>query len=330
MEESQSQASVGELMDQILAMPEYKLRQDLLGLNTSIYIFDTNYTELRRIIEFLTDDPNGQLLTAAENRDRLHNVQVDVLRRLHNFVAATQSLIDHTRRLHTKLYSESGTFPEYQDQVEARFVNDPLSQFVQRLRQYCQHYKAPDIGIKVSVRRTERGFDERRVVFLGLDNLREFDGWNAPAKLYMDDLPEEVDVLEVVTQYRDKVIEFYRWFQSRQLEIHASDLARFEAKQTQLALLNLEWNVNACLNNKSDMPFRGEEIYIGILSSQELEELERIPTSSPERLSRAIEFIGQRLTIPPALKSRMADLYRESAFFAPRTRHKDDAGGNLP
>jgi hypothetical protein len=330
MEESPHQPSMGQLMDEILAMPEYKLRQDLLGFNISIYIFDTNYTELRRIIEFLTDDPNGQLLTAARNQDMLHNVQIDVLRRLHNFVASTQSLIDHTRRIHDKLYGDSGIFPEYKAQVDARFVNDPLSQFVQRLRQYCQHYKAPDIGIKVSVQGAEGGFVERRVVFLGLGNLREFDGWNTPAKLYMNGLPEEVDVLGVVTQYRDKVIEFYRWFQFRQLEIHASELARFEAKQTELALLKLEWNVNACLNNKSDMPFRGEEIYIGILSSQELEELEKISSHSPERLSRAIELVEQRLPIPATLKGEITDLYQEPAFFTPRTWHENYVEDNRP
>lgn len=319
MEESPHQPSMGQLMDEILAMPEYKLRQDLLGLNTSIYIFDTNYAELRRIIESLTDDPNGQLLTAAKNRDKLHNKQIDVLRRLHNFVAATQSLVEHTRRLHDKLYGNSGIFPEYQEQVNARFVNDPLSQFVQRLRQYCQHYKAPDIGIRVSVQRVEGRFVERRTVFLDLDTLREFDGWNAPAKLYMMDLSEEVDVLGVVTQYRDKVIEFYRWFQSRQYEIHASELARLEAKQTQLALLNLEWNVSACLTNKSEMPYRGEEIFIGILSSQELEDLEKIPAHSPERLSRAIELVEQKLPIPATLKGKITDLYREPSFFSPRS-----------
>lgn len=330
MEETQHQTSIGQLMDEILAMPEYRLRQDMLGFNASIYIFDTNFAELRRIIEFLTDDPNGQLLTAARNQDKLHNVQTDILRRLHNFVAATQSLIEHTRRFHNKLYGDSGTFPEYQAQVDTRFVNDPLSQFVQRLRQYCQHYKAPDIGIKVAVQRVEDTYIERRVVFLSLDNLREFDGWNAPAKLYMNSLPDEVDVLGVVTQYRDKVIEFYQWFQSRQLEIHADELARFEAKQTQLILLNLEWHLNACLNNKADMPFRGEEIYIGILSSQELEELEKMPTNSPERLSRAIEFIEQRLTIPMALKGKMFDLYQEPAFFAPRTWHENNPDDHHP
>lgn len=330
MQESPHEPSMSQLIGEILAMSEYKLRQDMLGLNTSIYIFDTNYAELRRIIKFLTDDPTGQSLTTARNEDKLRKVQIDVVRRLHNYVASTQSLVEHTRRLHNKLYGDSNLFPEYKKLVSARFVNDPLSQFVQHLRQYCQHYKAPDIGIKVSVQSSEGGFVERRVVFLGLSNLREFDGWNSQVKSYMNGLPEEVDVLGVVTQYRDKVIEFYRWFQSRQLEIHANELARFETKQAKLALLILEWKVNACLNNKSDMPFRGEEIYMGILPSQKLEELEKISSHSPERLSRAIELVEERLAIPATLKGKITELYREPDFFIPRTWHENNVEDNRP
>jgi hypothetical protein len=330
MEESLRQVSAGELMDEILAMPEYRLRQDLQGLNTSIYIFDKNYVELRGIIKFLTDDPAGQSLSAARNDNGLHTVQIEVLRRLHNFVAAVESLVGHTRRLYNKLYRESGAFPEYLAQIAARFTNDPLSQFVQNLRQYCQHYGAPDIGIRLSVRRAESEFVERRTVFLALDNLREFGSWNARAKEYMEGLTGEVEVLGIVTQYRDKVIEFYKWFQSRQLQIHSGELARLEAKQSELALLNLEWYVNACMNNQDDMPFRGEDIFIGLLSSQEREELETIPASSPARLSRAIALVEQRLSLPAALKRKISDLYKESSFFTPRVWREPETDDNPP
>lgn len=318
MEEPQQQASLGELMDEILAMPEYKLRQQLLSFNTSIYILDQNFAELQMLIDFLVNNPEGHLLTAASNQDRLRQVQIDIIRRLHNFVAAAQSLVDHTRRFYDKLYGSSNLFPDYQAQVNQVFVTDPLSQFVQRLRQYCQHYKAPDIGIEVSVTQSEDGFIETRTIFLPLEDLKDFDGWNAAAKKYMNGLMGNVDVLEVATNYRNKVMDFYRWFQSRQQEIHAAELARFESKQTEFALVHLEWMVNACLNNKDDMPYRAEEIFYGILPAQELEALTQLPAGSSERMTRAIELFERQYPLPDGLRRKIELLYQDPGFWEPR------------
>lgn len=304
-------------------MPEYELRQQLLGFNTSIYILDQNYAELQWLINFLENDPNGHLLMVVANQDKLHQAQVDIIRRLHNFVAAAQSLVDHTRRLYDKLYGSTNLFPEYQARIKQEFVSDPLSQFVQRLRQYCQHYKAPGIGIEVSIKQTEAGMVEKRTVFLPMNDLKEFDGWNAAAKQYMSTVEGDVNVLEVASNYRNKVIQFYKWFQSRQVEIHAVELARFDAKQAQFALLHIEQSVNACLNNRDDMPYRGEEILAGILSSQELEELDQFAPSSVERASHAVQLLEKHYSVPDDLKQKIMVLYQEPSFWSVRTWNSD-------
>ena len=306
-------------MDEIMAMPEYRLRQQLLAFNTSIYIFDQNFAELHRLIDFLLNSREGQMLTAERNRDKLRKVQIDIIRRLHNFVAASLSLVDHTRNLYKKIYADNGLFSEYQARVDGEFVTDPLSQFVKCLRHYCQHYRAPDIGIKVSVTQSEDGMVEQRQSVLILDDLKTFDKWNSTAKKYMSSLQEDVDILEVATFYREKVMAFYQWFQSRQLEIHSAELERFKAKQTEFALLILEGRVNACLNNKEDMPNRGEEIFLGIFVSDDFDALEGLPVNSPDRAELAIETLKKYSPVSDELRQKIRQLYNEPGFFAPRT-----------
>jgi hypothetical protein len=326
MGDSSQKISPGRLMDEILAMPEYEIRQQLLAFNTSIYIFDKNFKELHRLIDFLLNHPEAEMLLAERNKDRLREVQIDIIRRLHNFVAASLSLIDHTRRLYNKLYADSDQFPEYQTKVDSEFKVDPLSQFVKCLRQYCQHYKAPDIGIKVTVTQSEEGMAERKQSILMLDDLKTFDSWNSHAKKYMGSQGEDIDILEVASAYQEKVIAFYKWFQSRQIEIHSDELERFESKQAEFALLIFEGRVNACLNSKNNMPYRGEEIFLGIFSSGDFETIEQIPIDSSERVKLSIKILEGYYPVSDELKEKILQLYGAPGFFAPRNWDNIDNG----
>ncbi len=307
-------------MDELLKMPEYKLRQELLGFETSLYIFDVNYTEFKNIVEVLLKDRIKYELVSPRNQDQLRLVQMDILRRLHNFVAAAKSLVDHSRNLNNKLYKKQNSFPEYQERVKLDFAEDPLSQFVQDLREYCQHYRAPSIGLSVSVQPTANGDIEEWTVFLAQKDLRQFDGWNAKAKQYLNEHKGDINILETIDKYRNKVVDFYKWFLRRQDEIHAEEISRFEAKQSQAGILFFEWKINACLKNKGSMPFRGEEIYNGILTREEFEILEKLPKESPARLSLAIEFVEKRFKLPTALKKKLSQLYKEEEFFSKRQK----------
>lgn len=325
MEDSSQNKSPGLIMDEILAMPEYGIRQQLLAFNTSIYIFDKNFEELHRLINFLLNHPEAEMLLSERNKDRLRGVQIDIIRRLHNFVAASLSLIDHTRRLYKKLYADSDQFPEYQAKVDSEFKVDPLSQFIKCLRQYCQHYKAPDIGIKVTVTQSEEGMTEQKQSILMLDDLKTFDSWNSHAKKFIDSQGEAIDILEVASAYREKVITFYKWFQSRQIDIHSDELKRFESKQEEFALLMFESRINACLNNETDISYRGEEIFLGIFSSSDFEAIEQIPIDSSERLKLSLKILEGYYTVSDELKEKICQLYETPGFFTPR---KWDSMGN--
>jgi hypothetical protein len=297
------------LMDELGKLPEYALVTQLQGFSVSIYTFDKNFQDLAKLISFLAEDPRAEALFWLRNRDQLMLAMRDIIRLIHNFVAAALSLIDHTRRLYEKLYADTNEFSDYQSRVSSEFAHDPLSQFVKCLRQYCQHYKAPNLDVTTS---WEQGNEKPTRTFNLLKvDLTSFDGWSATAKKYLDAVVEKVSVLELTTEYRDKVIDFYEWFQSRQKEIHADELQRFKEKENQLLSLMLEDKIDMSFaESRQEIPHRKDEIFVSIFSSREFDELERIPRDSPERPLRAIELLEQRFfTISEETKQRIIQLY---------------------
>lgn len=302
-------AQVLGLMQGLQKTPEYELVIQLQGFSASIYIFDKNYQDLSRLVNYLAADPKADTLFLLRNRDRLMLAMRDVIRLIHNFVASAISLIDHTRRLYRKLYEGTGKFDDYQSKVSSEFARDPLSQFVKCLRKYCQHYKAPNIAVTTS---WNRG-DERptRTFNLLKDDLATFDGWSATARRHLNSIDEKVNIFEIAEEYRRKVIGFYRWFQDRQEEIHADELKCFKEKEGELLTLMLADKIDMSFaESKQSIPHRKDEIFTSIFTSEEFDELEKIPREFAERPLRAIELLEQRFfLISDEIKQRIINLY---------------------
>jgi hypothetical protein len=225
-------AKIVELMNEIEQLPGYHFYyEDFKGLDLSLYIFHTNFKELFELITATTTNPQAAYLYTVENKEKLDLVGYDIVRRIHNFVASVKSLVDHTRNTHNKLYKGNNLFPDYQARINADFVHNPQSQFVQKLREYAQHYKAPIISFRTNV--DKEGRPVRRVL-ISLDELKQFDSWKSVAREHLEALTDDFNILEEMTLYRDKVNAFYEWFGVKQMEIHASELKEFDGKRAEL------------------------------------------------------------------------------------------------
>jgi hypothetical protein len=299
---------ISQLMKELPDMPEYHLYVELQQFNNSIYIFDRNFDELHKLIQFLTNDPRVNELYWLENRDKLQMFSREVSRLLHNFVAAAMSLIEHTRRLDEKLYRDRGRFPDYQKRVDKEFTHDPLARFVKDLRRYCQHRKLPILAFTSSLKSSKDRLT--RTITLPREEIEAFDDWSADAKKYLNTIKDEVNILEVATSYRNKVIKFYEWFQLRQEEIHSEELKRFQQKEERLLLLMLEDNIDIYLANPGGIYKEREEVFLQLFSSREYEQLRSLPDHSRERPARAIELLEEHFIISDELKEKIYRLYK--------------------
>jgi hypothetical protein len=188
----------------------------------SIELFRRNYEELIIFIDYFCAPSVAFSFSRVEQKWLWQEGMKEIVFLLHNFVAAAQSLVDHTRTLHRQLYEPQGKLPEYPDEVQSRFAKDPLSQFVIKLRQMAQHYRLPSIENHTQISSTGEGKAASVIIEMTLktEDLRQFDGWNTPAKRFMDEAGPTINVRNIVQRYFAHIIEFYEWFNQKQKDVH--------------------------------------------------------------------------------------------------------------
>jgi len=68
--------------------------------------------------------------------------QLEIVCLLHNYLASAKTLIDHTRILVEELYKNTDFWAEYEARKKETFIDSPLAQFVQNLRNYRAFLKS--------------------------------------------------------------------------------------------------------------------------------------------------------------------------------------------
>jgi hypothetical protein len=189
--------------------------QAIAGVRRAFAIFDGNYRELKQILVVLTETLYGIVM-----RDQLNSAIEDLSRRLHNFVAAAVSLIEHTENLHNDLYARSGVFQDYWQERSRVFTDDPMAQFVKQLRNYCAHFAVvvPIHQIRIVMGTSSQEPSTDQFTLLKVSDLRRYNKWSVKAKVFMDG-KDTIDLVEVVDRYTDKVNRFYTWYWRRQQEV---------------------------------------------------------------------------------------------------------------
>jgi hypothetical protein len=305
------------LMQELSEMPEHQLYSELMALDTSIYILDANFVELEKFVLSLTSDPKWDHLFLAENRGSLHSVSRDIVRRLHNFVAAAHSLREHALAIYNRRYKDANLMPEYSKRARSVFGNDPLAQFVMGLRRYCQHYRSPHMGFETAW--PHDGSPPRRTAMILKEDLVTFEAWPAAAKQFITDIETGVDILQICRSYRMKVLEFYEWFQGHQESIHRDELARFRKKEAELLLLQLEDKLDRSLASPGSPHSSEQALFFHMFIRADFDKLLEVPPSSPSRPEAAIRLIEKRFPLPESVKAKIHSVYelQEFKFYSP-------------
>ena len=103
-----------ELSEELKKLPGYDIYfHHIKGLELARYIFDKNYQDFVAIVHFVTVDPRGNELHQAENKEKLAAFCYEIACKLHNYIAAVETLVSHSRSIHVKLCEEKHLFPDY-------------------------------------------------------------------------------------------------------------------------------------------------------------------------------------------------------------------------
>ena len=298
-----------DLQKEIESMPEYQLELKLLSLDISRYVFKQNYLQLRQLLTTSEEPKKASELWAVKNRHLLEAFQRETIRLLHNFVASVKSLVDHTRILYRELYKPGGRFPDYQDEINKRFAQNPLAQFVEDLRDYCLHYKILPIFAERSF--TSNTAEPESRIKLNVKTLSEYSSWSPPARQFLSDIKDSIDVKDLIEKYYEMVAGFHQWIQKRQMEIYADEFRRLNEKRLKLKTLVIPEIVEMALAKISNANVSPGEVFYYLLTPEEREELEIEPLTSSKHVEKLIYLIEKQAPINNDLKDKIRKIYQQ-------------------
>ncbi len=213
----------GRLFDQLQASSEMEIYRNLQSLCASYLVFHKNYDELVSHLEHLNDPRQTLFKYSNEHKDNFNFLIEESSRLFHNFLASAKSLVDHTRVLIKRLYSNKEFQKEYDEKLAADITNTPVQKFVQKLRNYAQHYTLPIPSLKM-----EFGEDIKMSLSLDVEILKQWNGWDPISRSYLENLGDSLCLISLSKEYFVLVEAFYQWLTERQAQIHESDLEYFQ------------------------------------------------------------------------------------------------------
>lgn len=291
--------------------PGFETEVALEVLGASIHTLEANYGDLERFLTEVEQDPSTLRAITWGSRDARVDHLNETTRLLHNYLAAVKTLVDHTRNMEKSLLPDGVGSQEYKELVRVEFAENPLAQFVQGLRNYTLHVRPTEPGIRVVWRGEKR--IESRTVSLRVKDLQEWEKWNMYAREYLASCGQQVDLLAVCREYRDRVVALYAKFEKLVRRAHSEKLAGLQRQQEVAWLLQIEDLLErAPLSQAGSATAREEMVFGLVLSSGEFLELEELNDDLEARASLAIQKLSQYLKLPTEMQTRIREWYKTS------------------
>jgi hypothetical protein len=105
------------------------------------------------------------------------------------------------------------------------------------LRNYMLHKGLP--GCQMSVEAKKIGPNGQcsieSTVTLRKDSLLEWSGWHKISAAYLETAPDQLKLSTIAIEYGDKVLSFYKWFDSTLDDFHSQDLIELQELQDRYA-----------------------------------------------------------------------------------------------
>jgi len=242
----------------------------------SINILQMNALELIQITQNVGDPDEGLHLMMQDNREAGLQTHKEVTRRVHNFVASAFTLVDHTRVFMKEHYEGTPLYDRYLAKVKETFASDPLSQFVQRLRNYMLHKGLPqsEMFLHVSQNPDDPASNTMDTgVKLPTKELLEYKEWGAHAKKFIESCGESVDIRSFPKAYTERVLQHHAWLQFELDAHHKDDLVTLAGLQQEMRAFIAERHKNAPTGIPLETHIQVEDPDVKVLENVETQSL---------------------------------------------------------
>lgn len=294
------------LWDELNAMPEQQTLEKIRQFSISIEIFDGNYRELIHHLQ-VHNNPRVSLdLMSVDKRHLLYAYQREITRFLHNYIASALSLTDHARNHYRELYSNNNLFPDYQDEINRQFVNNPLAIFIKDLRQYFQHYQMPGVSSRLNFTKGAPDFIIK--LLLPTKEMMKFSGWNSLSKKFLAEQTDDIDLLALINDYHQLIEKFYRWFIDRQVEIHKDDIKKVNEHKNKIRELEVSQFVMQFIRQPKTINEFEQELF-RYFPDEELEEIKSAVTLA-DRVEKILRLLKQVNKIDKEAEDKIRTAYK--------------------
>jgi len=206
----------------------YGLYTRMSLLEKSYFIFDTNYLNLRHVLDEFEQPMVFLKLWEERTRDRFDLFIDDVIRLFHNYLAGATTLLDHIDTLRDGLYGDEGFADEYQARWGQQIGEPALPCFMEDLLVYMLHQGLPFALAELNFGRIGGGVEVNSAIRLDVSKLKEWEHWSEKGREYLDTLEDKVRLDDIAREYAAIVSGFYQWFVLRQSEMHRDALGVLE------------------------------------------------------------------------------------------------------
>lgn len=265
--------------------PAYQAHMNCEALyRTLTAVFFPNCAELLALLERASRDENLaveliQNVRAPVIRERF---QAQVSQRLHNYLAATATLVDHSRRI---LRGRSDDLASAYKARKTELLKHADVPFVIELRNFTVHRVLPFVGHTLTV--NAPGSSQQTAVSevaLGVDELRQWGKWSASSIEVLDEAGDSLLLRPLVRRHSQLVGSFNAWLHDEIARSHESALGELNQlvveRNAALAGVDLETarqiTKNWTESRSSDSPT------IGPLAANHQEPPKRASSDDPE------------------------------------------------
>jgi hypothetical protein len=301
-----------EMERELKAMAGSAVLIELNDLDSSVRVFVDNYPELNAFVVNVQTDPGNAFLGLDQARKRqAEDVFAETHRLVHNFLASSFSLVDHTRCTRDRI--TPGLVDVYKAEAARRFSSDGIAQFWQGLRNYQTHYRPPQLSI------VGRGLPPNSTLSLVMKrkDLRGWKNWPPVARTWLRETDDDIVLIDIATDYFHKVRDFQLWFGDQMRRERHSDLAAFYQRQDEYFLFYIESRLDTWLADPGSGPLGDRGLFLHIFDLSDFETLDSLPPGSSERTEATLAILRSHFQVPSALARKFARAYSDRRFFRP-------------
>ncbi len=284
-------------------MPGFHVAQKLEEMTASYSIFVSATEDLFESIHKFKLLEGRSKLYDRHSRVIVEASITAVRRGIFAACSASMALVDHTRRI-----ANSVDVQGYNDEVQSRFANSMLHNFVQGLRNYSVHRTIADADWQVNFNFENKA---KSVLFLiSKKRLLEWDEWKPLAKQLIDETVQGIDVEATFEEYAKQIADFNQWLR------HKIKKAGGDSYQEYLYYKNIidgfreYYGINLLVSHLTPNAKANPDMYLDrFLTSEQIDVVLSLPAKSKKRVDKLISLVDLHGACDSTLRAKLYGLF---------------------